>query len=192
MEAIPSVALPSQRSLSRECQILPIRHYPDPILNQVGAPVVFSPEIQQLAADMLLTMAIEKGLGLAAPQVGRSLQMFCVDIEHREIGLENSQSYLFINPVILSRSGTVTSVEGCLSFGLQRWELERARSIVISATDLEGNEFTLEAEGLLAVVIQHEYDHCQGKTFVDHMGPATRKLMAKSVRKDLRRKGILT
>lgn len=187
MEAIPEVALPSQRhQFGRAPQRLPLRYYPDPILRQKGKVVEFTEEIQLLAADMLITMASMHGIGLAAPQVGHSLQMFCVDVEHREIGLEASQSYLFINPVILSRTDTIQSVEGCLSFPDETVELVRAKSIVISALDLEGKPFTLEASGLLGVVIQHEYDHCQGVTFVDHKGPLTRKYIAKAVQKRLR------
>ncbi len=189
-----AAVLPSQRPASERGKRLPLRYYPDPVLRERGIPVVFSEEIQKLSQDMLTTMVSNRGIGLAAQQIGKPLQMFVANVDWRDIegGFAASEkSYVFINPVILSYSEThVTSVEGCLSFPEEMFELPRAKSVVITALDYEGKPFTLTADGLLSVVIQHEYDHCQGVTFVDHKGPLTRKFAAKAVQKRLAKAGI--
>lgn len=182
-------ATPAAAQTPSEPKRLPLRYYPDTILKQKGLPVTFGPEIQKLAQDMILTMVANGGIGLAAQQVGKPLQMFVVDVEYREVegGMDESNTYVFINPVILSHSEEfVTSVEGCLSFPDEFFEMPRAKKIVVNALNYEGLPFTLEAEGLLSVVIQHEYDHCQGVTMVDNKGPLTRKWAAKAVQKRIK------
>lgn len=172
---------------------LSMRFYPDPILHKKAELIAYTPQIRSLASSMLLTMVRHQGIGLAAPQVGISLRMFVVDTEWRELGtLEGSNSYVFINPAIVSRSvETVESVEGCLSFPGETVKVPRAKSIVVSALDINGDPFTLEADGLLAVVIQHEYDHIEGHTFIDNKGPMTRQTVRKSMIKRLRKAGLL-
>lgn len=171
---------------------LKLRYYPDPILFKKGEPVVFSQEVQKLASDMLFTMVAHQGIGLAAQQVGHAIQLFVADVEWRDVGgLENSKSYVFINPAIVSRSvEVVQSVEGCLSFPGETQYVNRAKSVVVKALDINGEPFTLEAEGLLSVVIQHEFDHTQGHTFVDAKGYITRQTVRKAVDKRLKRAGL--
>jgi peptide deformylase len=151
-----------------------ILHYPDKRLRERGERIeVITPEIQQLIDDMAETMYAAPGVGLAATQIGEKLQLFIIDIAD-----ENSPSDLrvFINPEILERSGTVTWQEGCLSFPGVQEEVERAAHVRVRAQNRDGEWFELEAEGLLAVAIQHEYDHLQGVLMIDHMGPLKKRL----------------
>lgn len=165
-----------------------IRYYPDPILHTKCKQVLYTPEIRTLATNMLKVMVLKRGIGLAANQIGVPLRMFVVDVEWPGLsGLEGSHSYVFINPAIISRSAeTVQSVEGCLSFPGEEQEVRRAKSIVIRALDIEGQPFTLEADNLLAVVIQHEFEHIEGHTFVDSKGYLTRSVVRKNVQKSLK------
>jgi peptide deformylase len=151
-----------------------ILHYPDKRLRERGERIeAITPEIQQLIDDMAETMYAAPGVGLAATQIGEKLQLFIIDIAD-----ENSPSDLrvFINPEILERSGTVTWQEGCLSFPGVQEEVERAARVRVRAQNRDGEWFELEAEGLLAVAIQHEYDHLQGVLMIDHMGPLKKRL----------------
>lgn len=162
---------------------LPIRYFPDAILHQKCAPVSeVTEDVKQLASDMLLTMMQYRGLGLAAPQVGVPIRLFVVDVEWPD-GVENSTSYVFINPTLRLLEPTVKSVEGCISFPGERFELTRASRIEVDALDLDGKPFTLEAEGLLAVAIQHEYDHLEGKTGAESLSWLKRNLLRKKVEK---------
>lgn len=167
---------------------LKLRYYPDTVLHKKCEPVVYSPEIKRFATEMLKTMVVKRGIGLAANQVGKSVRVFVVDVEWPGLGgLENSKSYVFINPILLSRSAeTVQSVEGCLSFPGETQEVPRAKKLVIRALDIEGEPFTLEADGILAVVIQHEFDHIEGHTFVDAKGYLTRSQARKNVAKNVK------
>jgi peptide deformylase len=151
-----------------------ILHYPDKRLREKGRRVdAITPEIKKLVEDMAETMYAAPGVGLAATQIGESLQLFIVDVAD-----ENSPSDLqvFINPEILERRGDVTWQEGCLSFpGIQE-DVDRAAHVRVKAQDKDGKWFELEADGLLAVAIQHEFDHLQGVLMIDHMGPLKKRL----------------
>jgi peptide deformylase len=151
-----------------------ILHYPDKRLREKGKQIkAITPEIEKLVDDMAETMYAAPGVGLAATQIGEALQLFIIDIAD-----ESSPSDLrvFINPEILERSGTVTWQEGCLSFPSVQEDVERAAQVRVKAQDRKGAWFELEAEGLLAVAIQHEYDHLQGVLMIDHMGPLKKRL----------------
>ncbi len=125
---------------------------------------VFDDRLQTLIDDMEETMRFEgRGIGLAAPQVGVLKRLFVVDI-HDEHGF-----LVFVNPVITAREGVVISSEGCLSVPGRSGTVERPESIVIEAQDRHGKPFTLEADGLLAVCICHEYDHLEGVLFIDKL-----------------------
>lgn len=170
---------------------LQLRYYPDDILHKKCGPVVYTPEVKALAVRMLTTMIDRKGFGIAAPQVGHSMRVFLVDVEWPEIGPETSKTYCFINPALISKSKeTVKSVEGCLSFPGEQLEVIRHKKVVITALDFEGEPFTLEAEGLLAVVMQHEYDHIEGKTFADRVSYLKRSIIRKSMLKKLKQAGL--
>lgn len=151
-----------------------ILHYPDKRLRERGDRIeAVTPEIQKLVDDMAETMYAAPGVGLAATQIGEKLQLFVIDIAD-----ENSPSDLrvFINPEILEREGDLSWQEGCLSFPGVQEEVDRAARVRVKAQDRNGKWFELEAEGLLAVAIQHEYDHLQGVLMIDHMGPLKKRL----------------
>ena len=151
-----------------------ILHYPDKRLREEGARIeAITPEIQQLVDDMAETMYAAPGVGLAATQIGEAVQIFVVDTA--EEGAP-SDFRVFINPEILEREGDVTWNEGCLSFPGVNEEIERAAKVRVRAQGRDGKTFELQAEGLLAVAIQHEYDHLQGVLMIDHMGPLKKRL----------------
>ena len=151
-----------------------ILHYPDKRLREAGKRIeTVTPAIQALIEDMAETMYAAPGVGLAATQIGEILQLFIVDVA--EEGAP-SDLRVFINPEIVETEGDLTWQEGCLSFPGVQEDVDRAAKIKVRATDKNGKEFTLEAEGLLAVAIQHEYDHLQGVLMIDHMGPLKKRL----------------
>lgn len=152
-----------------------ILHYPDPRLRDPGKKVEkLSDELKQLIDDMAETMYAAPGVGLAATQVGETWQIFVVDCANEG---EPSDLRVFVNPEILSVEGKVTFDEGCLSFPGAREEVERAERVRVRAQDREGKWFELEAEGLLAIAIQHEYDHLQGVLMIDRLGPLKKRLL---------------
>jgi peptide deformylase len=151
-----------------------ILHYPDKRLRDHGAKVeAITPAIQQLVDDMAETMYAAPGVGLAATQIGEAIQLFIVDVAPEN---EPSDLRVFINPEILERDGEVSWQEGCLSFPGVQEDVDRAARVRVKAQDRNGTWFELEAEGLLAVAIQHEYDHLQGVLMIDHMGPLKKRL----------------
>lgn len=145
--------------------LLKILHFPDPRLQQVAQPVpVVDDTLRQLAADMAETMYAAPGIGLAATQVDRQVSLVVIDVSE-----EKNQLLTFINPEILSRAGAKEGEEGCLSVPGIYDKVTRAEQLRVRALDLNGQPFELEAEGLLAVCIQHEIDHLQGRVFVDYL-----------------------
>ena len=159
-----------------------ILHYPDKRLRKPGNPVStpISVEIRQLADDMAETMYSAPGVGLAATQLGEPYQLFVCDVAADG---EPSDLRVFINPQILESEGTTVFEEGCLSFPGAREDVERAARVRVRAVDREGNPFELEAEGLLAICIQHEYDHLQGVLMIDHLGPLKKRLLHRKMQK---------
>jgi len=158
-----------------------ILHYPDARLREPGKRVErVTAEIQQLVDDMAETMYAAPGVGLAATQVGELWQIFVVDCAAEG---EPSDFRVFINPEILEREGSTTFEEGCLSFPGAREEIERAERVRVRAQDRDGKWFELEAEGLLAIAIQHEYDHLQGVLMIDRLGPLKKRLLHRKMLK---------
>ena len=158
-----------------------ILHYPDKRLRQKGQRIEeITPEIKALADDMAETMYAAPGVGLAATQIGETLQLFVVDVAAED---EPSDLRVFINPEILETEDAITWTEGCLSFPGVQEEVERAAHVKVRAQDRDGKSFTLEAEGLLAVAIQHEYDHLQGVLMIDHLGPLKRRVVQRKMQK---------
>jgi peptide deformylase len=152
-----------------------ILHYPDARLRQPGKKVeTITLELRRLIDDMAETMYAAPGCGLAATQVGEAWQVFVVDCAAEG---EPSDLRVFVNPEILSTEGKVASDEGCLSFPTAREEVERADKVRVKAQDADGRWFELEAEGLLAIAIQHEYDHLQGVLMIDRLGPLKKRLL---------------
>jgi peptide deformylase len=139
--------------------------------------------MRQLIDDMAETMYTAPGVGLAATQVGELWQIFVVDCAGDG---EASDLRVFVNPEILASAGTMTFEEGCLSFPGAREEVERAETVRVRAQDRDGRPFELEAQGLLAIAIQHEYDHLQGVLMIDRLGPLRKRLLhRKMVRRRL-------
>jgi len=147
--------------------ILDILHYPDKRLRTVAKPVeTVDDSIKKLVDDMFETMYEAPGIGLAATQVNVHQQVIAIDISE-----EKNQPLCLINPVIIAEEGTETCDEGCLSVPDVYETVERAEKVTVKALDQNGDEFTLEADELLAVCIQHEIDHLKGKLFVDYLSP---------------------
>lgn len=159
-----------------------ILHYPDKRLRDPGLPVTdFGPELQKLVEDMAETMYAAPGVGLAATQIGEAKRLFIIDVATGDD--EPSDLRVFVNPEILERNGDVRWEEGCLSFPGVHEEIDRAERVKVRAQDREGKTFELEADGLLAIAIQHENDHLDGKLMVDHLGLIKRRLVHRQMLK---------
>lgn len=160
-----------------------ILHYPDPRLRDEAKPVDdVDDELRSLIEDMAETMYAAPGVGLAAPQIGVSKRLFIVDIAAED---EPSDLHVFINPEIVRHEGTQTWTEGCLSFPGVSEDVERAAEVTVRATNADGEPFELSADGLLAVAIQHEHDHLEGKLMIDHVGLLKRRIIhRKMVKRD--------
>jgi peptide deformylase len=162
--------------------IRPILHYPDKRLRIPGQPVTdFGPELQVLVDDMAETMYAAPGVGLAATQLGIALRVFIIDIATGDD--EPSDLRVFVNPEIVEAHGDVLWAEGCLSFPGVHEDIERAERVKVRAQDRNGVPFELEAEGLLAVAVQHENDHLEGKLMVDHLGLLKKRMVHRQMMK---------
>ena len=159
--------------------LLPIIEFPDPRLRTVAKPVAqVDDAMRQLIDDMFETMYEAPGIGLAATQIDVHQQLLVLDISE-----DKSRPLVFINPEILSSEGSQTYQEGCLSVPGIFADVKRADKISIKALDRDGKSFALDADGLLAVCIQHEMDHLAGKVFVDYLSPLKRELVKKKLAK---------
>ena len=147
--------------------LLPILRFPDPRLKTVAAPVAtIDDDIRRLTRDMAETMYEAPGIGLAATQVDVHKQVIVIDASETR-----DQLSILINPQLVESDGLQTCEEGCLSVPGIYDKVERAEHVVVRYLDLEGKEQTISADGLLAVCLQHEMDHLQGRVFVDHLSP---------------------
>jgi peptide deformylase len=163
--------------------LLNILRYPDARLHKTAAPVtVFDPSLKRLVADMAETMYAAPGIGLAATQVDVHKQVIVIDVSERRDSL-----VVLINPEILDASGVSDIEEGCLSVPGIYDTLERAERVKVRACDANGNPFTLEAQGLLAVCIQHEMDHLKGKVFVESLSQLKQQRIRARLAKQLRK-----
>ena len=162
--------------------LLPILEFPDPRLRTVAAPVdpagISSTEFQRLLDDMFETMYDAPGIGLAASQVDVHQRFMVIDISE-----EHDQPLVFINPEITARDGEQVYQEGCLSVPGIFADVTRADRITVKARGRDGQPFEMEAEGLLAVCVQHEMDHLLGKLFVDYLSPLKREMVRKKLAK---------
>lgn len=162
--------------------ILEVLRFPDERLRTVAKPVgEIDKEISKLIDDMFETMKDENGIGLAATQVNEHRRLVVMDVSE-----EQNEPRVFINPEITHMEGKTISEEGCLSVPNNYAKVERAEKITVKAQDREGKEFTLDAEGLLAVCIQHELDHLKGKLFVDYLSPLKRQRIRTKLEKEAR------
>lgn len=161
---------------------LPILEFPDPRLRTVARPVeAVDDTLRRLIDDMFETMYAAPGIGLAATQVDVHLRLLVLDVSE-----DQGRPMVFINPEILAEDGHQVYQEGCLSVPGIYADVKRANRIRVRALDREGREFELEADGLLAVCIQHEMDHLAGKVFVDYLSPLKREQVKKKLAKQQR------
>ena len=145
--------------------ILQILQYPDERLHTVAVPVhVVTAATRKLVSDMTETMYAAPGVGLAATQVNVHQQIIVIDISETQ-----DQLLVFINPEIIASSGESICEEGCLSVPGVYEKIRRAEHVAVRALNMQGESFTLEADGLLAICIQHEMDHLKGKVFVEYL-----------------------
>lgn len=150
--------------------LLPILQYPDPKLHTVAKPVTaFDQALHQLIADMAETMYEAPGIGLAATQVDRHIQLIVIDLSK-----DKDDLLVLINPKIISQSGEQDYEEGCLSVPGIYETVTRAEMITVSAQDKDGKSFQMNADGLLSICIQHEMDHLKGKVFVEYLSQLKR------------------
>ena len=162
--------------------VLTIRKYPDPVLLQKAAPVtLFDKELHRLIEDMFDTLYSAPGVGLAGPQVGHSLSLFVYDVKESDESPRHKG--VLINPEMISRSGRQNDEEGCLSVEDFRTWVARDNRIVISGLDQDQKKVTLEGEGLLARLFQHEMDHLEGKLFINRISSLKRNLYLKRIKK---------
>jgi peptide deformylase len=163
--------------------LLNILRYPDARLHKVATPVTaFDESLKRLVADMAETMYAAPGIGLAATQVDVHRRIIVLDVSERRDSL-----LVLINPEILDASGVSDIEEGCLSVPGIYETLERAERVKVRACDQNGNTFTLEAQGLLAVCIQHEMDHLKGKVFVESLSQLKQQRIRARLAKQLRK-----
>ena len=165
--------------------LLPILEFPDPRLRTKAVPVeaanVTTAEFQRLLDDMFETMYDAPGIGLAASQVDVHQRFMVIDISE-----EKNQPQVFINPELSDKAGEQVYQEGCLSVPGIYADVKRADRVRVRALDRDGKSFEVDADGLLAVCIQHEMDHLAGKVFVDYLSPLKREQVRKKLAKQHR------
>lgn len=156
--------------------------YPDERLRKVAQPIdKVEDSIRSVIDDMFETMYEEQGVGLAATQVDVHKRLFVADCSE-----DQNEPLVFINPEITEAEGHFKNDEGCLSFPGVYAKVERAEKITVTALDKNGERFSRSAEGLLAICIQHEIDHLEGKLFVDYLSPLKRERIRKKLEKEQR------
>jgi peptide deformylase len=163
--------------------LLNILRYPDARLHKVASPVtVFDDALKKLVAEMAETMYAAPGIGLAATQVDVHKQVIVIDVSERRDSL-----VVLVNPAIVDATGASDIEEGCLSLPGIYELVERAERVKVRAYDQNGTAFTLEAQGLLSVCIQHELDHLKGKVFVEHLSQLKQQRIRARLAKQLRK-----
>lgn len=162
--------------------IHPLVFIPHPVLLTPAEPVTrFDDALQALIDDMFETMVHAKGVGLAAPQIGVSLQLSVIDVTS-----DRTQPLVLINPEIVHAEGKALYEEGCLSIPGVYAKIERAMQVTLRALDRTGNPFEMHADGLLGECFQHEIDHLKGRLFIDYLSPLKRALIRRKFEKQMR------
>ncbi len=156
--------------------------WPDPVLKETATPVdAVDDTIRRVLDDMAETMYAADGVGLAAPQIGLSKRLIVIDVSPRQ---PEQKLIHLVNPEIVKVEGKMTYTEGCLSIPGEAEDVERASKVWVRALGRDGKPFEIVAEGdLLAVALQHEFDHLQGTLFVDHLSSLKRELIKKRMKK---------
>ena len=163
--------------------ILPIFHYPEPVLLAVGKPVdTFDGQLERLVADMFETMEDARGVGLAAPQVGVGRRLFVMDTPANEENGNERERHVLINPEIIHVEGEQTGDEGCLSFPGLYQVVRREMRVIARAHNLKGEQIEIDVKDLAARCILHESDHCDGIVFLDRMTPLKRQLAKRKIK----------
>jgi peptide deformylase len=161
---------------------LEVLRFPDERLRTVAEPVAeVNDEIRQIVNDMLETMYDENGIGLAATQVDIHKRIVVIDVSE-----EGNEPLVLINPEIIAKDGSTISEEGCLSVPQSYAKVDRAEQVTVKALNENGEEYTYEADGLLAICTQHELDHLMGKLFIDYLSPLKRQRIRKKLEKEAR------
>ena len=161
-----------------------IRKYPDPVLRQkTGRIEKIDAGIETLIDDMIETMHAAPGVGLAANQVGVSLQVAVIDLNIREEEEAKHPLFVIINPEIIKMEGSIVEEEGCLSIPEYSEKVKRAVKVKVRAQDRTGKEFELEAEGLLAKALQHEIDHLNCVLYIDRLSPLKKSIFKRKYKK---------
>ena len=164
--------------------LLEICTYPDPILRTKASPVsVFDEELRRLVADMAETMYHAPGIGLAANQVGRAEQVLVIDLQKPEY---EQGLIVLINPEIVAAEGEVTYEEGCLSVPEFFATVKRSNEVTVRALDENRNPVEIQATGLLAIALQHEMDHLNGRLFIDRIGSMAKDIFIRKLKKKQR------
>jgi peptide deformylase len=173
VQAVPAVS-PARK-------IYPIIKYGDPILEKAGTPVgKFDDQLEQLAEDMFASMYAAQGVGLAAPQIGLSMQLAVVDVT---AGKNPEAKIVLINPEIIHSEGEAREEEGCLSVPGFRGYVMRPQFVTVRARNLKGESFEIRGENLLARAFCHEIDHLHGILFLQHLGMLKRDLIKRKIKK---------
>ncbi|KNC66022.1 peptide deformylase [Pseudoalteromonas ardens] len=159
---------------------LAVLSFPDERLRTVAKPVAeVNDKIRQIVADMLETMYEENGIGLAATQVDIHQRIVVIDVSE-----ERDEPRVLINPEIIAKDGSTISEEGCLSVPYSYAKVDRAETVTVKALNEHGESYEFDADGLLAVCVQHELDHLQGKLFIDYLSPLKRQRIRKKIEKE--------
>ncbi|HTT71146.1 MAG TPA: peptide deformylase [Anaeromyxobacteraceae bacterium] len=155
--------------------------WPDPILKKVAAPIgKVDDGVRRLLDDLSETMYAADGVGLAAPQIAELRRCIVIDTSPRQ---EGQRLIHLVDPEIVRSEGLTTYNEGCLSIPGEAEEVERAAKVWVRALDYSGRPYELECEGLLAIAVQHEYDHLEGTLFVDHLSSLKREVIRRRMKK---------
>jgi len=162
--------------------LLELHTYPDEALRLECEPVTrFDEDLARLVGDMAQTMYAEDGVGLAAPQVGINKRLLILDVAPRE---ERGRKLLVaVNPEVVAGEGEIEWEEGCLSLPEVTIRMQRQATVTVKAQDLQGQEYEVEAEGLLAVALQHEIDHLDGVLLIDHLPVLKRRLVVRDLKR---------
>lgn len=186
---LSSLIFLSKKVIISPMSVLNIFKYPDPILKRKAEPVTeITDDILRLIDDMVETMYEAPGVGLAAPQVGRSVRVIVVDANSKEE--ENRELICLINPEIIEQTGEIVWEEGCLSVPDYSADVKRAERVIIKGLDRNGKEEIIAGEGLLSIVFQHEVDHLNGVLFIDRLGLIKRDLIKRKLKKLARTEAV--
>lgn len=180
-------------------ELLPIFTYPDPVLSTRASDVtLFDENLKKLVNNMLYTMYHAPGIGLAAPQIGKEMRLFVIDVDYDRDEVEDANGNItyeytnlnpkvFINPVFTLEDGKTTYNEGCLSVPGIYEEVERFKTVTVHYKGLNGEDLKLEADELLSICLQHENDHLNGIVFIERLSALKKNFFKKKLLKDKRR-----